>query len=50
MVMTNLNIGKIYDKQGKRDLAIAQYQKVLKMKNFNTSHEEANKYIKQAYK
>jgi len=50
MVMTNLNIGKIYDKQGKRELAISQYKKVLKMNNFNTSHEEANRYIDNAYK
>jgi tetratricopeptide (TPR) repeat protein len=50
MAMTNLNIGKIYDKQGKRNLAISQYQKVLKMKNYNNSHAEANKYIENAFK
>ena len=50
MVMTNLNIGKIYDLQQKRKLAIEQYEKVLRMKNYNTSHLEANQYIKQPYK
>ncbi len=49
MIMTNLNIGKIYDKQGKRDLAIKQYQKVLKMKDFGGAHGEAQRYIKQKY-
>jgi tetratricopeptide (TPR) repeat protein len=49
MSMTNLNIGKIYDKQGKRDLAISQYNKVLKMNNFNNSYEEAKKYLQKPY-
>ena len=50
MVMANLWIGKIYDLQGKRNDAIKQYNKVLKMQNFSSSHEEAKKYLKQAYK
>ncbi|MDR0926286.1 MAG: tetratricopeptide repeat protein [Ignavibacteria bacterium] len=49
MSMTNLNIGKIYDLQGKRELAIKQYNKVLKMDNFRTTHDDANSYIKRAY-
>ncbi len=50
MVMTNLNIGKIYDKQGKRELARKQYQKVLNMKDANGAHNEAKKYLKEAFK
>lgn len=49
MVMTNLNIGKIYDRQGKRNLAIKQYQKVLKMNNFGSAHNEAQQYLKKPY-
>ena len=50
MVMTNLNIGKIYDKQGKRELAVSQYKKVLNMNDYKGSHTEAQKYIEGAYK
>ena len=50
MSMTNLNIGKIYDKQGKRESAISQYRKVLRMPNFNTTHSEAQKYIETPFK
>lgn len=50
MSMTNLHIGKIYDKQSKRELAIKQYKKVLNMPNYNSSHADANRYIKEAYK
>ena len=50
MVMTNLWMGKIYDMQGKRNYAIKQYNKVLKMQNFSTSHQEAKKYLEQVYK
>ena len=50
MVNTNLYIGNIYDIQGKRQLAIKQYQKLLKMKDFDGSHSKAQRYIKNAYK
>jgi len=50
MVMSNLWMGKIYDLQGKRNYAIKQYEKVLKMGNHSTSHEEAKIYLKEAYK
>jgi tetratricopeptide (TPR) repeat protein len=50
MSMTNLNIGKIYDKQGKRERAIYQYRKVLRMPNFNTTHDDAKKYINEPFK
>lgn len=49
MVMTNLRIGLIYDLQLKRDLAIQQYRKVLAMKKFETSHEQAEQYLKSPY-
>jgi len=50
MVYTNLKIGMIYDLQGKRDLAIMQYKKVLKMKNYQDSRKQAERYIKTPYK
>jgi tetratricopeptide (TPR) repeat protein len=49
MVMANLRIGMIYDLQGKRDLALKQYDKVLGMKDFQKSHDEAERYQKTPY-
>ncbi|MBI3766246.1 MAG: tetratricopeptide repeat protein [Ignavibacteriales bacterium] len=49
MVMTNLRIGMIYDLQGKRDLAITQYKKVLDMKDFQDAHKQAEQYLKTPY-
>ncbi|MGA9120225.1 MAG: tetratricopeptide repeat protein [Bacteroidota bacterium] len=46
MVMANLKVGNIYDIQGKRDLAIAEYQKVLGMKEYKDSHTQAEQYLK----
>jgi len=49
MVKTNLNIGKIYDLQGKRDLALMQYRKVLSWRDVQNSHAEAHRYIEKPY-
>ncbi len=49
MVMTNLKIGMIYDLQAKRDLALMQYNKVLKMTAYDGSREQAKQYIKKSY-
>ncbi|HEY5614391.1 MAG TPA: hypothetical protein VIL52_00080 [Bacteroidota bacterium] len=49
MTMANLHIGMIYDMQKKRSLAIMQYQKVLKMKEYEESHQDARRYLQQAY-
>jgi tetratricopeptide (TPR) repeat protein len=49
MVMTNLRIGFIYDMQMKRDLAIQQYNKVLGMKKFENSYEQAEQCLKVRY-
>lgn len=46
MTMTNLKIGMIYDVQGKRDLAIMQYKKVLDMKDHQHAHKLAEEYLK----
>jgi len=45
IVKVNLKIGNIYDIQGKRDLAIMQYNKVLGWDDKQNSHEEAKGYI-----
>jgi len=45
MTLTNLRIGMISDIQGKRELAIAQYKKVLQMKDFQEAHKQAEKYL-----
>ncbi|MCI0706884.1 MAG: hypothetical protein L0Y80_05285 [Ignavibacteriae bacterium] len=47
--MANLHMGMIYDLQKKRSLAIMQYQKVLKMKEYEQSHIDARKYLKAPY-
>ena len=49
MVMTNLKIGLIYDMQKKRDLAVSQYNKVLKMSDYQDAHKQAEQYLKQPY-
>ncbi len=45
MVQTNLKIGKIYDMQKKRDLAVKQYKKILSWKDINNSHKEAQELL-----
>ena len=49
MVMANLKLGFIYDLQMKRDLALAQYNKVLGMKKFENSYDQAEQFIKTPY-
>ncbi len=49
MVMANLKIGMIYDLQNRRDLAILQYNKVLKLKSQENSRDIAKKYLKKPY-
>ncbi|TAK65019.1 MAG: hypothetical protein EPO24_02865 [Bacteroidetes bacterium] len=46
MAMSNLKIGMIYDLQAKREYALKQYDKVLKMKEYQGSHEQAERYKK----
>jgi tetratricopeptide (TPR) repeat protein len=48
MVMANLKAGNVYDILGKRDLAVAQYDKVLSMKEYQDSHKLAVQYLKSA--
>lgn len=50
MIKTNLRIGQIYDLQGKRDLALAQYNKVLRWNDVGGSHADAQKYVKSPYR
>lgn len=49
MVMANLRIGFIYDLQSKRDLAVTQYRKVLAMKKFENSYDQAEQYLRSRY-
>ncbi len=49
MVLANLKIGNIFDVLAKRELALAQYRKVLKMQEFKDSHTQAEQYIKNPY-
>jgi tetratricopeptide (TPR) repeat protein len=50
MTMANLKIGMIFDLQKKRDIAIEQYQKVLKMDDYMDSRKTAAEYLKQPYR
>lgn len=43
-IQVNLQIGKIYDMQSKRNLAIKQYDKVLSWEDKQGSHAEAKRY------
>jgi tetratricopeptide (TPR) repeat protein len=49
MSMANLMMGMIYDVQKKRGSALAQYQKVLEMKEFENTHKEARRYSEKPY-
>jgi tetratricopeptide (TPR) repeat protein len=49
MALANLRIGMIYDLQGKRELAVQQYEKVLDMDDTQSVHERARKYIAEPY-
>jgi len=49
MAMANLKIGMIYDLQGKRDLAVRQYEKVRDMKEYKSSRTDAAKYLRTPY-
>ncbi|MCX6155192.1 MAG: hypothetical protein NT007_13645 [Candidatus Kapabacteria bacterium] len=49
MVKLNLYVGNIYDLQKKRDLANAQYNKVLQMRDFDGSHYQAKFWLSRAY-
>jgi len=49
MSMANLMIGMIYDLQKRRGSAQAQYQKVLDMKEYENTHEEARRYMEKPY-
>ncbi len=49
MVMTNLRIGMVYDIQQKRQYAVQQYNKVLKMKKFENARDLAEQYLRSAY-
>lgn len=50
MVVCNLRIGMIYDLQSKRDQAMRQYGKVLKMNEYMNAHQQAEQYLKSPYK
>jgi tetratricopeptide (TPR) repeat protein len=49
MVVANLKVGNIYDLQGKRELAVAQYNKVLGMKEYKDSASQARRFIAVPY-
>ncbi len=49
MAMANLKMGNIYDLQGKRDLAVIQYNKVMGMKEYKDSMTQARSYLKKPY-
>lgn len=50
MSLANLLMGMIFDLQYKRGYAVQQYRKVLAMKEYETSHQEAKKYMEKPYK
>ena len=49
MSLANLQVGMIYDLQGKREHALQQYRKVLAMKEYENSHRDAKKYTEKPY-
>lgn len=49
MVKLNLKVGQIYDMQGKRQLAIKQYQKVVSWKDYSGTQAQAQALIEKPY-
>ena len=49
MSLANLIIGMTYDTQGKRQDAVQQYKKVLAMKEYENSYQDAKRYLQQPY-
>jgi len=49
MPLANLKIGMIYDLQSKRGEALAQYRKVLAMRNYESTHDLAERYTAAPY-
>ena len=49
-VFTYLMLGMLFDKKNDHSRAINFYDKVLSLKNFENSHQEAEKYKKNGYK
>jgi tetratricopeptide (TPR) repeat protein len=49
MIMLNSRVGNIYDIQGKRDLAIMQYKKVLGWEDYYDSHKYAKQFLERPY-
>jgi tetratricopeptide (TPR) repeat protein len=49
MSMANLTIGLIYDVQKKRGSALAQYQKVLNMKEYENTYKDARRFMEHPY-
>jgi len=50
MIVANLRIGMLYDLQMKRELALKQYEKVLKLNDYMNSHKQAEEYRKVPYR
>jgi tetratricopeptide (TPR) repeat protein len=50
MVKLNMKVGQIYDLQGKRALAIDQYNKVLSFNEYETSHDDARRYLQTPFR
>lgn len=50
MTMANLKMGMIFDLQRKRDIAVEQYRKVLKMTDYMDSRKTAEAYLKEPYR
>jgi tetratricopeptide (TPR) repeat protein len=42
--------GQIFDLQGRRKLALAEYKKAIELPDYQGSHEQAKKYLDQPYK
>ncbi len=49
MIMLNNRVGNIYDLQGKRELAIGQYNKVLSWDDYFDSHKYAKQFIQKPF-
>ncbi len=50
LAFSYLKLGNIYDAMGNRNKAVQSYNQVLKIKDYNDSHNQAKKFIQSPYK
>jgi tetratricopeptide (TPR) repeat protein len=49
-VLSHIRRGQVFDLQGRRELALAEYKKAIELPDYQGSHKQAKKYLEQPYR